>query len=208
MNIKTESIVIRRKNFSEADRLVTLYTKEFGKITAIAKGIRRPSSRKSGHLEPGTWCKIFLAKGKNLDIITEVESSRSFGIENFSEKKAHKIFHLLELVDNLTATNQKNTEVFTLALKFLEDVEKEEDFALMAIVFKLRLLKSLGFFSSSNIGETQAKNVLKILEEKEIPELKKLNFKSSSYLKLLAFLDSIIEQVGEKKLKTSRFLNG
>ncbi|MFN2162508.1 MAG: DNA repair protein RecO, partial [Candidatus Promineifilaceae bacterium] len=48
---RTEAIVLKRSDFGEADRLLTLYSKEFGKIRAIAKGARKPQSRKTGHVE-------------------------------------------------------------------------------------------------------------------------------------------------------------
>ncbi len=47
---RTEAIVLRRKDFGEADRILTLFTPELGKIRALAKGIRKPASRKAGHL--------------------------------------------------------------------------------------------------------------------------------------------------------------
>jgi DNA repair protein RecO (recombination protein O) len=49
--IRAEAVVLRRIDFGEADRLLTLYTREFGKLKAIAKGARKPQSRKTGHVE-------------------------------------------------------------------------------------------------------------------------------------------------------------
>lgn len=208
MQYATECIILSRKNFQEADRILNIYTKDHGKVAAIAKGVRRPSSRKAGHLEPGSWCKVFLAKGKNLDLITEVEGKKSFGIDNFSSKKANRIYHLLEIVDNLTAHNQKNTEIFAILVRFLKEMEKEADFELLATVFKIKLLKSLGFFSSNHIKTSGAKEILNFLETQTIADIKQKNINKSSYLKLLAFLDSIIESLTETRLKTTRFLNG
>ena len=48
---RSEAIVLRRTDFGEADRLLTLYSRDFGKIKAIAKGARKPQSRKTGHVE-------------------------------------------------------------------------------------------------------------------------------------------------------------
>ncbi len=209
MYLSTQCVVLARRNFGEADRLLTIYTKDFGKLTALAKGVRRPTSRKSGHLEPGSWCKIFLAKGKNIDILTEVEVQKAYGIENFSQEKAVKIYHLLELVDHLTVQNQKNSQVFNLLINFLRLVEINDNFNLISSVFKIKLLKILGFFSATNLKSSKAKDLLNILEMQDFNKIStETNLSSQSYLKLLTFLDSMIESVTERKLKTTRFLNG
>ena len=80
MYLNTEAVVLSRRNFGEADRIITLFTRDHGKITVLAKGVRRPRSKKAGHLEIGSWCKIFVARGKNLDLLTEVEIKQAFGI--------------------------------------------------------------------------------------------------------------------------------
>ncbi|HFQ94137.1 MAG TPA: DNA repair protein RecO, partial [Anaerolineae bacterium] len=70
---RTEAIVIKRRNFGEADRLLTLFSREQGKIRAIAKGARKPQSRKTGHVELFMRSKFLMAKGKDLNIITQAE---------------------------------------------------------------------------------------------------------------------------------------
>lgn len=209
MYFKTEAVILKKTNFGEADRILTLYTQGFGKISCIAKGVRRPRSKKAGHLELGNWCKVFVASGKNLDILTEVEVKKPFGINNFSEEKANRIYHFLELVDLTTPKNQKNTFVFKLLVNFLSYISKDENFNLVSAVFKVKLLASLGFFSAKSLKNSNAKKLLQILEDERYENIKsKVNLNSLAYLKLLAFLDSIIENVSETKIKTSRFLNG
>lgn len=75
---KTEGIILKRINLGEADKIITLYSRHYGKIRCIAKGIRNITSRKGGNLELFNRVAIFLAKGKNLDIITEVQLLDSF----------------------------------------------------------------------------------------------------------------------------------
>lgn len=70
---KAEGIVLRRRTLKEADRLVTLFTRERGKITAVARGARKPTSRLGGRLEPLARVRALLAVGRTLDVITQVE---------------------------------------------------------------------------------------------------------------------------------------
>ncbi len=209
MYSKTEGVILSRRNFGEADRLITIYTRDFGKVTVIAKGVRRPRSRKAGHLELGSWCKLFIAKGKNLDILTEVEIKKAFGIDNFTYAKANKIYHLLELVNKLTPEHQKNQKLFNLLVNFLNLTAAGEDFNLVSGIFKIKVMSNLGFFSSKSYEAYKSGEIIKILEDEEFSLIKKtVKLSKESNLKLLRFLDSMIEQVSEHELKTNRFLNG
>lgn len=207
MYFRTEGVIIKRRNFGEADRILTIFTRDYGKVVCLGKGVRRPRSKKAGHLELGNWCKVFIARGKNLDLLTEVELKRAFGIADFSEVKANKIYHLLELIDFLTVEHQKNLQVFILLVHFLKKCEIEEDFNLVSSVFKIKLLSILGFFTSYSFTDTKLKKVFKILEEEDFEFIKqKINFSNLAYLKLLKFLDNIVENLNGSKLKTTRFL--
>lgn len=207
MYFRTEGVVLSRRNFGEADRILTIFTRDHGKLTALAKGVRRPKSRKGGHVEIGNWCKLFIARGKNIDLLTEVETKKAFGITDFTATKANKIYHLLELVESLTEIKQKNPGVFILLVRFLKKIATGEDFNLVSLVFKVKLLSTLGFFSAKNLKDSVAKSIFVTIENEDFDIIKeKFNFKESAYLKLLSFLDSMIENLIQTKLKTSRFL--
>lgn len=209
MYLKTEGVVLSRRNFGEADRIITIYTRDFGKVTAIAKGVRRPRSKKAGHLELGSWCKLFIARGKNLDLLTEVQVKKAFGIDNFTETKANRIYHLLELVNRLTPEHQKNKNLFSLLVNFLNLVTKVEDFNLISSIFKIKMMSNLGFFSSKSYETYRSGEIIKILEDEDYSLIKNtVKLSQKSNLKLLNFLDSMIEEVSEHQLKTNRFLNG
>lgn len=209
MYFRTEGVILSSKNFGEADKILKIYTKDHGKISVLAKGVRRPKSRKGGHVEIGNWCKIFVAHGKNLDLLTEVELKKAFGIENLTFEKASRIFHLLELASSLTQEDQKNYQVFKLLVQYLDKVGKKDNFDLISSVFKVKLLSTLGFFSSKTMDAPKSKKVLSILEDDNFESIEsKIRLGDKSYLKLLNFLDSIIENLTESKIKTNRFVNG
>lgn len=209
MYLRTEGVILKHRNFGEADRILTIYTRDNGKVTALAKGVRRPRSRKAGHVELGNWCKIFVARGKNIDLLTEVETKRAFGIADFTQEKANRIYHLLELVESLTAEHQKNQQVFILLVHFLKRITMEENFDLVSSVFKIKLLSLLGFFSTHQLKDSQTKKVLEQLEMEDYESIKsKIRLSQKGYLKLLAFLDSMVENLTQTKLTTVRFLHG
>lgn len=70
----TEAIVLRRDDYGEADRLLTLLTPRSGKMRVMAKGARKTSSRKAGHVELFTRVTLMLARGRLFDIVTQAEA--------------------------------------------------------------------------------------------------------------------------------------
>jgi len=227
MYLRTEGVILSHKNYGEADRIVTFFTSDYGKITVLCKGVRRPRSKKAGHLELGNWCRIFVAKGKNLDLLTEIELKTAFGINEFSENKANKIYHFLEIIKNITPDGQKNRSTFILLIHFLKQITNGEDFNLVSTAFKIKLLNNLGFFSTEQFPDSTTKRFLEflitedfdIIKTQVLPRNSSLGPQSSdnstrtarftvskSYLKVLAFLDSMIEDLTEQKLKTNKFV--
>ncbi|MSW98555.1 MAG: DNA repair protein RecO, partial [Actinobacteria bacterium] len=77
---RDQAIVLRTQKLGEADRIITLFTKEHGRLRAVAKGVRRTKSRWGARLEPASLVDLQLYQGKNLDTVTQAE-----GIENFGD---------------------------------------------------------------------------------------------------------------------------
>ena len=75
---RTEGIVLKRSDFGEADRILTLYTPERGKMRVVAKGVRRITSRKAGHVELFVRSRCMIHKGRDLDILAQTESVETF----------------------------------------------------------------------------------------------------------------------------------
>src|SRR5687768_2124065 len=70
---RTEAVILRRSDFGEADRLLTLFTARYGKRRVIAKGARKTTSRRAGHIELFNRVELQLATGRNLDIVTDAQ---------------------------------------------------------------------------------------------------------------------------------------
>ncbi len=111
--IRTEAIILRRHDFGEADRLLTLYTSRGGKIRAIAKGIRRPTSRLGGHLELFTHCEMMIARGRNFDTVTQVETINAFTSLRDDLWRTSLAYYASELVDRLTEEHSENAPLFS-----------------------------------------------------------------------------------------------
>jgi DNA repair protein RecO (recombination protein O) len=166
---KTEGVILKRSNFGEADRILTIYTKHYGKIQAIAKGVRKITSRKGGNLELFNHCVLFLAKGRNLDIITEAQVVNSFSRLGDDLEKAATAFYLVELVDQLTADGQINRQVFDLLVGGLTQISADanaDERGESVGQFEVNLLRLLGFWSDSIDRRSVKGYIEEIIERK------------------------------------------
>lgn len=177
---KTEGIIIKRRNIGEADRILTIFTKHYGKIKAVAKGVRKIKSRRAPHLELFNHVSLLLFRGKDLDIITEAQVINSFSNLRKDLEKVGLTFKVCELVDQLTREGVSQKEVFSLLSSCLVRIDhpKEMAIGLGRVIrdFEIQLLQLLGFLPKG-----------KALEKVDISR----------------FIEGIIE----KKLKSRRFLS-
>ena len=101
-SFRIEAVVLRHANWGEADRMVTLYTREQGKLRAIAKGARKIRSRKAGHLEPFTHITLQLAKSRDIPIVTQVETIDSYLPLREDLLRTGYASYVMELLDRFT----------------------------------------------------------------------------------------------------------
>ncbi|MCL5410363.1 MAG: DNA repair protein RecO [Patescibacteria group bacterium] len=144
MNYKTQGIVLKRMNFGEADRILTILTERFGKIKAIAKGVRKGKSKLAGHLEPFMLIDLQLHEGKTFYIVTGAEIGSDFPEIHNELKKTSQAFYLAELIDKFLPEHQKSEEVFCLFCQALEYLNKNEK-SLFLRIFELKIIEASGF---------------------------------------------------------------
>lgn len=144
-NYKTEAIIIKKTKLGEADRILTFYTPHLGKIQAVAKGVRRPRSKMSGHLELLTYSLVPLARGKNLDIVTGSQTIYSFlALKSDLELSSYALY-VIELVNKFTEFHIENYPLFKLLLNTLKQLEKSSNGELVLRYFEIHLLHHVGY---------------------------------------------------------------
>lgn len=133
-------LVVKRANFGEADRLLTLFGRHHGKFVAVAKGVRRLTSRKAPHLELFSLSKLYFVKGHQLPIVTQAEAVDHFITGNHDLAQSRLAFNLLEVLDRLLVENQAHPEIFDRLGRTLSDLNQES-----LLDFEIYLLDRLGF---------------------------------------------------------------
>ena len=167
---KIEGIVLKRRNLGEADRILTVLSKESGKISVKAPGVRRIPSRRSSHVELLNHSQFTLyASSKTfMPIVTEAQT-----LEDFSEIKSdlHKIgyaYYICELINGLCADNQENRSIFYHLKSTLSELAKALDERSLVKKFEKNLLTQLGFWSEAKLLQTQDSQIVmeRLLERK------------------------------------------
>jgi len=141
---KAEAIVLRSRVYGEADRILSLFTKEWGKISAIAKGVRKPTSRLRGAVQLFSHTHLVLYTGKNLDTVTQGEADEDFSFLQDDLDRLATASYCAELVERLTLENQPIPKLFQLLLAALRTLRWGEP-VLVARVFEMQLLAILGY---------------------------------------------------------------
>jgi DNA repair protein RecO (recombination protein O) len=144
---RTEGVVLRRQNLGEADRLTTIYTLHHGKLRLVAKGVRRLHSRKAGHLEPFTRVALLIARGRDLDIITQAETIEDYLTLQTDLERLGYASYLVELLDRFTVEEgEENQAQYRLLLDAMGRLaQKKADPAAVILYFELRLLELVGY---------------------------------------------------------------
>ena len=137
--------MLRHGDWGEADRLLTLYTREEGKLRAIAKGARKPLSRKAGHLEPLTRVSLLLARGRSFFIVTQAETVDAHLPLTEDLELVGYGSYVLELLDSFTHDEDENRSLYRLLTATLSRLVNGAEPQLVLRYYELRLLDALGY---------------------------------------------------------------
>ena len=142
---RTEAIILRRSDYGEADRILTLYTPRFGKRRAIAKGVRKTTSRLAGHIELFTRVQLMLAEGRNLDIVTQAQIIAPYRDLRLDLERISYAYYIAELLDKLTTDEEGQSPAYALLAETLDALDTAPRPELAVRRFELRLLTLIGY---------------------------------------------------------------
>ncbi|MFN8446456.1 MAG: DNA repair protein RecO [Caldilineaceae bacterium] len=148
---RTHALILRRRDQGDADRILTLYSPEHGKLEVIAKGVRKTTSRKAGHLELFTHVMLLMAQARTWDIVSEVTTVESFRHLRNDLDAIGRASYVCELLDAFAESDDENGPLWELVLMILRTLDQSAtpetptDPGLLMRWFELRLLGITGF---------------------------------------------------------------
>jgi DNA repair protein RecO len=139
-----DALVIRSREFGESDRVLTLFSRELGKLQAVAKGVRKPKSRQRAGAQLFTYGDFLIHKGKSLDTVSQCSAKESFPHLWNDLERSFAASGVVELLDISTIPGQPNRELFALTLTCLFLLGQFEA-SLVLCTYALRLMTLLGY---------------------------------------------------------------
>jgi DNA repair protein RecO (recombination protein O) len=145
-SIRTNAIILKRRDFGEADRLLTIFTPEHGKRDVIAKGARKPTSTKTGHVELFTRADMLIHTGRELGIVVQAEMTAPYLELREDLQRGAYASYAAELLDRFTGEGEEDyAALFHLLDETLERLCTDSDPRLAVRYYEIRLLEHVGF---------------------------------------------------------------
>ena len=141
---RCEAVVLGYTPLGEADILVTLFTRDRGKVRAVGKGARRANSKLVGHLAPLTVANMSMIQGRNMDIVSQAEVVTSFSTLKEDLTGIAKGFYVAEMMDGFGAEASPNPALFQLMIDTLRVIEADPESEMPLRYFEYHLLEVSG----------------------------------------------------------------
>jgi len=146
---RTEGVILRRSDFGEANLLLRIFTRDFGKIEAVGRSARKAKGKLKGHLEPFLYSDFVLARGKKMDTVANSFVIKAFLNLRSDMETAILTSAVLEIADRMTMENYRDEKMFNLVLEtmnfFDETSLSREKMRLTLLFFEINALALSGF---------------------------------------------------------------
>lgn len=185
---------------------MTVLTERFGKISVIAKGVRRITSRRAGNVEVLNRVRLHIFQSKSYNL-SEAESIETFQKIKENLTLTTYAFHIIELIDRLVPEEQKNPQVYNLTLQILGLLNKNPR-QIFIRAFEVKLLYLLGFWSDEAVPNLtpEVREILGGLRVGSWTEISNLEIKEETAMELERIMRYYIEKILESSLKSVQVL--
>lgn len=179
MIVTTEAIVLRARKQGETSKIVTLYTRDFGKLSVIAKGAREMKSKFGGALEMFAQSTVVIYKREKqdaLNLLSKAETVESNAGIMRSLKKMEAAMALVELMLHAMHDEEANSALFDLLAGTFRDIARSEETEapLLQLRFYLQFVKEMGFEIDFRASREMSPRLLELLRSLEAPTLEAL----------------------------------
>ncbi|NCU42192.1 MAG: DNA repair protein RecO [Candidatus Moranbacteria bacterium] len=150
MEYRYTAIILGKRDVGEMDRLYTFFTREGGKVTAKAVGVRKSNAKLCAHLETGNFTTLTVMKQRGMGRIVSAFCEKRYFSEEMSFEVSQEVMHILSLLNRIIEENEKDEALFHLCYTFLEVSQEilqrgeEEKVFLLVQGFLFQLLSQLG----------------------------------------------------------------
>jgi DNA repair protein RecO (recombination protein O) len=145
-SIKTEAIVLKKRNLLNKDIVLTILSEKKGKIGVFAKGIRTITSRRQPHIQTGNLITVLLSEKDNRYYLQETTLISGFSKIKDNEIKHNSLYTILFILERILPDNQQEEQVYEISKKFLIELSESEKFTATRLIYYInKLMQVLGF---------------------------------------------------------------
>lgn len=205
---KLHGIILKKTDLKNDDKYITILTKELGKISVIAKGVKKLTSRKRGSIETFNIIKLSYTDFKSIYYLQDTLIIKSFNIAAKTTEEIISCMYILEIIDKIMPQEEPNETIFNILAKTIYFLSNNYSDNIIN-AFNLKILKMLGFYSSKEFKfiDEAIKSHLKDLETKTYEEIVKLNTPKQLQIATKNYLINLTEETVESKIRTIGTLN-
>lgn len=200
---KTEAVVLRRRSFRDTSLIFTLFTKDKGKIEALAKGIKKNISRGEGGMEVFSQVEIiyYEREPRTLRLLSHMYLLDSFRTLRNNLVKFVSASYLVELIDCLIHGEERNENIYYLILDSLHSLEGKQDIDRLIHFFEIKLIRLLGYGISSRAQRYAPgiTSILQFLENADFNSLSRLKISRKDGFELKKIIQNYINALPEIK---------
>lgn len=144
---RTQGFILSRQDLRETSMIVNFYTRDFGKVSGLLKGVRAEPNKFASNLEPFSQNEIIFYRKRNssLHLVSQCDKNNSFSAIRQSIVKTGMATFMMELLSAIMPLEDKNEEVFDLTLVCLKELENTYNPEKIMTIFKIKMLALSGF---------------------------------------------------------------
>ena len=144
-SVKTEGFIFKKTPLLNHDLIITVFSREFGRIRVLAKGIKKLTSRRSPHIETGNLINAVLSKNKDYYFLQETSLISGFSQIKKNQSKLNCLYLFLFVLEKLLPENQKEEKMYKLFKSFMIDLSKRDDYQEMTVNYLNNTASLLGY---------------------------------------------------------------
>lgn len=165
--LKTEALVLRKRSLMGKDNLITLFTKELGKINVFGKGIKKITSRRLPHVQTANLINVVVSQKDDRFYLQETTLISAFSQIKKDNKKIQSLYFLFFILERLLPENQKEDEVYRNTISYLVRSSRNDELNEQLLDKSInKILKLLGYLKEKKSLEEVAYLVEEIIHEK------------------------------------------
>lgn len=146
----TEGLVLKSFDIGEADQILTVFSRDSGKISVMVKGVKKPQSSLRGMVQPFCLSHFFLTRSGDIYLMTQGKIIKFYGNIRENLTKTLQAVYILELLDKSLAESDPNPALFLLTAELFRFMDENESSPLVLRFFEIKLLGLLGFAPQLN----------------------------------------------------------